>query len=257
MNQQILEEACRGSALVVHCRWVDEIDSTQEELRRLAPAGPGMLVAAGTQTSGRGRRGRCWFSSAGGGLWFSLLFTPPRAAGEWPFMTALAALALREALRRETGLTCGLKWPNDLLLGGCKIAGILAETVAGSVALGVGVNLAQGREDFPEELRDLAVSARMASGRAPAPGVILRLFLEGFERRSERFGRDGAAVFREELLKASVLLGRMVRLSDGRHGRVVDLGPGGELILEAPPPAGHLLIASGEIESIEPPLRPR
>jgi len=287
LNQETLERLASGSGLVRRVIWLDETDSTQDELRRRAAAGRdegGLLVAAGRQTAGRGRRGRAWFSPAGQGLWFSLLFTPPGPRTAWPFVTALAALGLRRALEEASGVSPRLKWPNDLLYEGRKLAGILAETVARSVALGIGVNLAQVREDFPGELRELAVSVRMAAGRSPEPEQVLGLFLRTFEALLERFGREGAAPFRADLRSASVLLGRMVWLSDGRSGRVIDLGEAGELILEmdggaegasaegaagaARPslepadgrarPAGarrSFSIASGEIERIEPPLR--
>lgn len=124
-----LEAAARGCPLVrrfLHC---PSVPSTQDEVRRLvaAPGVPersaGVLVVADAQTAGRGLIGRRWHSPAGGGLWFSLSLAPLRPRAEWPFVTALAALAGREALAESAGLGSGIKWPNDLLVRGRKIAG--------------------------------------------------------------------------------------------------------------------------------------
>jgi len=284
LDQTVLDRLCAGRALARRWAWVDEVDSTQEELRRLASAREGLaeaglLVAAGRQTAGRGRRGRVWFSPADRGLWFSLLFVPPRPRAEWPFVTALAALALRRSLAGTAGLRCDLKWPNDLLYEGRKVAGILAETVARAVALGIGVNLTQAEEEFPEDLRDLAVSVAAAAGRAPGRGELLAAFLDEFDRALGLFGREGPAPFRNELRSASILIGRQIWLSDGRAGRVVDIGATGELLLETgiasrpaeiglprhasgPGPVNPatreskcLPVAGGEVVRVEPPVR--
>ncbi|MBP6874833.1 MAG: biotin--[acetyl-CoA-carboxylase] ligase [Candidatus Eisenbacteria bacterium] len=260
LSQEALARLCRGSRLVTRALWIDETDSTQEELRRHGTgeaAQAGLLVAAGAQTAGRGRLGRSWFSPRGQGLWFSLLLVPPRERREWPFVTQIAALALRRALMDAAALSTQIKWPNDLLCEGRKLAGILAETVScGPMALGVGVNLGQKREDFPAELREKASSVLVETGCTVGPARLLQAFLARFEADLERFEREGAPAFREELQAASALFGRWIRMSDGRAGRARDVGASGTLELEG---AGgeRFEIASGEIVEIDPPLGKR
>ncbi|MCK4412095.1 MAG: biotin--[acetyl-CoA-carboxylase] ligase [Candidatus Eisenbacteria sp.] len=260
LDQMRLEDACRGIALVRECFWFAQVDSTQEELRRRRDeVGPGTLIVADLQTAGRGRRGRSWFSPRQG-LWFSLGVRPPRERREWPLITSIAGLALREALREVAGLSCGIKWPNDLLCRGRKIAGILAESSGkGGVALGAGVNLAQERRDFPPELRASATSVRLEAGRVPPRAPLLRAFLEAFRERLGRFSVGGGRAVREELRAASLLIGRWITLADGSGGRVADIAEEGGLILEPPATDSHadrraITVTSGEIIAIEPPL---
>ncbi len=180
----------------------------------------------------------------------SLVLAPPRPLPEWPFLTSLAALALREALMQVAGLACGIKWPNDLLVRGRKIAGILAETATGEpLILGIGVNLDQTDNDFPEDLRAFATSARIeaqaaqdasasgalardahahaasvqaalasqtlgaASSRLPDHAELLAAWLRAFEPRFARFETDGPAPFLDELRDASLLIGRRVEIA--------------------------------------------
>jgi BirA family biotin operon repressor/biotin-[acetyl-CoA-carboxylase] ligase len=230
-----IAQACEGRALVRHIAHFTATASTQLEARRLAARrGAGVLVVADAQHAGRGRLGRGWHSPAGGGLWMSLVLAPRRPLPEWPCVTSLAALALREALRHAAGLSCGIKWPNDLLIRGRKIAGILAETATGEpLILGIGVNLDQTASDFPEELRALATSARIesqtahdasahdtlasqdpaaASSRLPERAELLAAWLRAFEPRFVRFEADGPAPFLDELRAASLLIGRRVEI---------------------------------------------
>ena len=157
-----------GRRLDVH----EVIDSTNREAERLASRGApeGTLVLADRQTAGRGRLGRSFFSPPGGGLYLSLLLRPPGSVEHLHEYVFVAAVAVAEAIReRLPSVDLEIKWPNDVLLAGLKTSGInlpaqLDGDRAVSAILGVGVNVNTRREDFPEELRTIATSLRIASG---------------------------------------------------------------------------------------------
>lgn len=142
------------------------ITSTQAIGRDLATLGApeGTVVVADYQTAGRGQRGRAWTAPAGSALLVSCVLRPALPAGRWPELTLVAAGAVAEAVAAITGARCRLKWPNDVLVGDRKLAGVLAEGVAGPTAadsfvvLGIGINVAQRLEDWPAGLRERAVS---------------------------------------------------------------------------------------------------
>jgi BirA family transcriptional regulator, biotin operon repressor / biotin---[acetyl-CoA-carboxylase] ligase len=137
----------------IRVRKVQETGSTNADVLAAAAAGEpeGLVVAAGTQTAGRGRLGRTWQSPPGGGLWFSVLLrpaeVPPSRLGWLPL---LAGVALAHTVRDVAGVDAALKWPNDLLVRGEKCAGILAEASGGgAIALGIGLNTRLTREQLP------------------------------------------------------------------------------------------------------------
>lgn len=176
----------------------DVVASTQDELRRLAEEGApeGTLVIAEQQTKGRGRMGRSWISPAGKGIWMSLLLRPQVALHHTPQLTLLAAVALSRAISRIVPVTIGIKWPNDLLVDGRKISGILLESAAEDerlryivVGMGVSVNLEQ--EDYPEELLPKAISLKMASGHAINRAELIAAILDEFERLYELYMEQG------------------------------------------------------------------
>lgn len=129
----------------------------------------GFVVVAGEQTAGRGRRGHTWFSPPGSGLYVSVVLAPARARADGPratlLLTLAAGVAIAEGITVATGLRPDLKWPNDLQVARCKLAGILAEGAAGqTVVLGYGINILTTA--FPPELRDRTTSLESELGRA-------------------------------------------------------------------------------------------
>ncbi|WP_239614215.1 biotin--[acetyl-CoA-carboxylase] ligase [Cohnella mopanensis] len=182
---------------------MDVVSSTQDELRKLAEQGAaeGTLVIAEQQTNGRGRMGRHWVSPAGKGVWMSLLLRPPVPLQWTPQLTLLAAVALSRAISRVVPLEIGIKWPNDLLVGGKKISGILLESAAEDerlryvvVGLGISVNLEAG--DYPAELLEKAISLKMASGETVNRSELIACILEEFERLYELYLEQGFAPIR-------------------------------------------------------------
>jgi BirA family biotin operon repressor/biotin-[acetyl-CoA-carboxylase] ligase len=149
----------------------EETNSTNDLAARAGEDGvaEGLVIFAETQRAGRGRLGRAWSSPPRQGLWFSILLRPTEPATRWPELTFCAALAVAEAAEQETNIPARIKWPNDVLLGGRKTAGILLEChhrqSPGFVVMGIGINVRQQTEDFAPELRERAGSLSMAAGR--------------------------------------------------------------------------------------------
>lgn len=154
-------------------RVFEETNSTNDVVEKLARDGvkEGVVVFAESQKKGRGRLGRQWLSPARKGLWFSVLLRPdlrPQAATQ---LTVVAATALARAIRKQTNLTPEIKWPNDILLRGKKVAGILTELSAEVdriryVIMGIGVDVNLTSTELPPELRKIATSLRIESGQS-------------------------------------------------------------------------------------------
>jgi BirA family transcriptional regulator, biotin operon repressor / biotin---[acetyl-CoA-carboxylase] ligase len=159
----------RLGPLAIRVVYFTTIGSTNDVAASLAaaPESFGTVVIADTQTAGRGRRGRTWFSPAGSGLYVSVIVSPARAASDpdraTTLLTLAAGVALAEGVERATGLAPAIKWPNDLLVARRKLAGILAEAVGDAVVLGYGINVRPAA--YPPELRDRATSLETELGR--------------------------------------------------------------------------------------------
>jgi BirA family biotin operon repressor/biotin-[acetyl-CoA-carboxylase] ligase len=219
----------------------DSLPSTNTEAARQAALGApeGLCVVAREQTAGRGRRERSWASPKDAGLYVSVVLRPTLEARLWPLVTLAAALAVREALAEGCGLLADIKWPNDLLAGGRKLCGILAETAEGArgraVVLGVGVNLRRG--SFPEELSETATSVEEQTGRAPDAERLLEELTRALSSHYETLhGPDGAArVIREWESRSSYAHGRRVRVAlaeETLEGVTRGLEPDGALRVE-------------------------
>jgi BirA family biotin operon repressor/biotin-[acetyl-CoA-carboxylase] ligase len=151
----------------------------------LLPAGApeGALVSADEQTAGRGRLGRRWLAPAGTSLLCSLQLRPTIASERLPELTGVASRACAEAIAALTGLEPELKFPNDVLLGGRKVAGILAEARDGRVVLGIGVNVNVSAEQLPQEVDLPATSLLVATGHELERADLLVELLERLEER--------------------------------------------------------------------------
>ena len=211
------------------------------------------MVTAEEQTAGRGRLGRSW-ASHHDGLWFSLILRPNQALADLGPLTIVAAVALRRAILAETGVKPAIKWPNDLVLGGRKLAGILAEASgelgrAELVVLGLGLNVNQSAADFPPELRERATSLRLCLGSEVRRVPILRSFLAAFEGLYEGGRADGFRGALAEAAANSATLGRRVQVAYGGavlSGLAARLDPDGALVLETE--RGPVRVMTGETE---------
>ncbi len=167
--------------------------STNSDVAEAAREGApeGLVVAAEAQTAGRGRLGRTWTAPARAGLTFSMLLRPATPAETWNLLPLLAGLSLVEAVRGVAHLGAVLKWPNDLLdPAGRKLAGILTESVHGSVVLGIGLNVTTRAEELPSDAASsLELSGATVTDRAPILAEVLR----AFERRYLAWQDSGGA----------------------------------------------------------------
>lgn len=196
-----------------------EVDSTNEIARRLAQQGAaeGTLVVAERQTKGKGRLGRAWISPVGEGLWFSFILRPKMLPVEAPRTTLIAAVAVARALRRETGLNIRIKWPNDLLLDGKKITGILTEMNSeigriNYLVVGIGINVRLNLESIPPEIKAVATSLDAHLKQAVPRLVLLRRCLEELEKYYELWQRGQFPDILDEWKQLSATLGNQVQI---------------------------------------------
>jgi BirA family biotin operon repressor/biotin-[acetyl-CoA-carboxylase] ligase len=225
-----------------------ETTSTNDVIEKLARDGvkEGAVVFAESQTKGRGRLGRKWLSPSGKGLWFSVLLRPNLRPQEATRLTVAAATALRRAIQAETKLAPEIKWPNDLLLGGRKVAGILTEMSAELdrikyLILGVGVNANLSASEFPAELRKFATSLKIEAGRAVARPALATAILRELDRDYARVCTGEFAAVADEWEQHCATLGQrvVIQLGDRKlRGRAESLDDDGALLLRTE--HGHL-----------------
>ena len=168
-------------------RFVEECASTQRLLEETATEGT--TVATNLQTHGRGRMGRRWEAPTGRALLFSVLLKPTPPMALWPELSLVAGDAVATALRTEAGVDAELSHPNDVLIGGRKVAGILPEASAGRVVLGIGVNVSQTAEELPAETPKPSTSLRVETGREWARAPLLAAMLLELERGYDAWQR--------------------------------------------------------------------
>jgi BirA family biotin operon repressor/biotin-[acetyl-CoA-carboxylase] ligase len=216
----------------------ETVDSTQAVLARLAVEGAseGTVVVARHQTAGRGRRGRHWWDAPGESLLLSLLLKPPILNVRAPQLSLVAGVAVADALDAACDAAARIRWPNDVLVGGKKVCGVLPEAVSqadgriGYLLLGIGINV--GQREFPPELRGAATSLLLSTGVAHDQSRLLAAMLEALDRRYDEWLRDGFAGLRDEWRRRASTLGERVRISDGREGVAVDVDDTGALLVD-------------------------
>jgi len=206
-------------------------DSTMALAHELAARGEpeGTLVWALRQTQGRGRLGRAW-ASPEGGAYFSLILRPSRDAVETPQIALVAGLSVAEAIRDAAGLYPSIRWPNDLLLGGKKLSGILVESKDDAVVVGVGINVTTDVADLPPHATSLAAAGAARCGVADLIGGCCRRMSGWYAR----WQREGFAPIREALRPWVGLFGRPVQIDAGRarfQGVANDVDETGRLVV--------------------------
>ncbi len=229
-------------------RVFQETTSTNDIIEKLARDGvkEGVAVFAESQTKGRGRLGRRWLSPPGKGLWFSILLRPRVRLQEATRLTVASATALWRAIARHTGLHPAIKWPNDLVLRGKKVAGILTELNAELdqvryVVLGIGVDVNLNSTDFPPELRKTATSLKAELGKPVVRAELAVAILRELDRDYARIASDAFVGVAEEWQAHCTTIGQFVTIQTGQRkirGRAEALGEDGELLLRTE--HGHL-----------------
>jgi BirA family biotin operon repressor/biotin-[acetyl-CoA-carboxylase] ligase len=222
---------------------LESCTSTNDVARVLARDGApeGTIIVSAEQTAGRGTKGRSWFSVGGKGLYLTVILRPP--AANLTRLPLMAGLAARDAVERSHGLSPKLFWPNDLVWNGKKLAGVLCENAFTGEALdyalvGVGINVNHEESGFPDEIRGLAISLRMATGKAADPESLLRSFRWTLEEWYGAFIDEGSARIVPAFERQSAFSrGEWITAETGKgllRGTYHGLGPGGELLLACP-----------------------
>lgn len=229
-------------------RWYDTIPSTMDEAAALVSKGAahGVVVAAREQTAGRGRRGATWASPPGAGLYLSFI-ARPREQRTIPLITIAAGVAVRDGIAQSTGLEAALKWPNDVLAGPRKLAGILAEghafgTPAQAVVIGVGVNVR--RASYPPDVAARATSIEDELGRAFDSDVLLAAIVANLDRRLAGLAQDPGDILQAWRAASPSAQGTRVEW-DGRDGITAGVDDAGALLVKTS--AGVERIIAGEL----------
>ncbi len=197
-----------------------EIDSTNNYAKKIASEGcaHGTVVVADRQTMGRGRIGRQWQSDSADGLWFSIVVRPELEPENIQVITLATSVAVVEAIKETQGIICGIKWPNDIILDGRKLGGILTELSAepghvNYVVVGIGINVNQDLEHFDYEIRQKAVSLKMYDNKPVQRSKLLGSILTSFEKlyKSVLLGKNKDII--DKWTEYSVTIGKEVKVA--------------------------------------------
>src|SRR5215471_4474480 len=241
LTPELLRTQLKGSLFGKRIYHFFRIDSTNRVGMELGYGGEpeGAVILAEEQSAGRGRAGRSWHSERGTGIYVTLLLRPKVSPVQAPLLTMMAGLSARTAIQAQTDLTVDLKWPNDLMLAGKKLGGILTEmhaepTQVRFVIVGIGINVNQ--EKFTTEVTSLATSLHTQTSRAHSRMELLVRLLREFENDYNRFLREGAASVTDRFeAVSSYARGKRVNVSNGMEtysGVTAGLSPEGLLRVE-------------------------
>ena len=230
---------------------LEETDSTNLQACRLADDGApdGLVVIADQQIAGKGRMGRRWESPGGVNLYASVLLRPPILPFDAPKLTFLSAVAVCRAIEACTGLSASVKWPNDVLMNGRKVAGLLNEMSSETdqvhyVVLGIGANLNMSADQFPQELRYPATSLCLETGRPVSRVDFARALLTEIDRLYQLFLEQGSPPVFAAWTELCELTGKPVQVDCARvqiEGTMIGLAEDGALLVRT---------AAGKMESI-------
>lgn len=221
--------------------FLTEVDSTNTYLKKLWKQGypPGTTVIADCQTGGKGRMGRRWFSPPGMGIWLSVLF-PSIDRQNWAaVLMYMAALSVLEAVDRFIGESGQIKWPNDILVNGKKLCGMLAEGVmrngkSDNIIMGIGINVNHQPADFPEEIFETATSLKMINGHTHSREEFLVSLLENINSYFALAMENGGGIILERWKKRCGTIGKSVSLganSSQIYGVAESVSPAGTLLI--------------------------
>lgn len=253
----LLPPAPSGARLVV----VDSIDSTNRKARELAGAGAaeGTLVLADRQTAGRGREGRGWDSPPGVGIWMTLIARPRVPSDIASLLPLASGLAVAEAIEAHCAVRITLKWPNDLLIGGRKLAGILVESSTQGarlvwVVIGVGLNVRTEGPAFPDAIRESATSLALEGVSVPSREELVAGMVRAMGARIRALAADGAHTLVAAFGPRDALGGGSVEVETTEggtiRGRSLGIAPDGALRLATD--SGEIRVRTGSVRKIDP-----
>ncbi|AEY64423.1 biotin--[acetyl-CoA-carboxylase] ligase [Clostridium sp. BNL1100] len=210
----------QGQMIGADIQHFEEVDSTNNYAKKIANEGcaHGTVVVADRQTTGRGRIGRQWQSDTSEGIWFSIVLRPELEPENIQVITLAASVAVVEAIKETQGIVCGIKWPNDIILDGRKLGGILTELSAepghvNYVVVGIGINANQDSEHFDYEIRQKAISLKMYEGKTVSRSNLLGCILTNFEKiyKSVLLGKNQEII--DRWTEYSVTIGKEVKVA--------------------------------------------
>lgn len=226
--------------------WFDSLDSTMHEAVRLAHRGApsGTIVGANEQTAGQGRQGHTWHSKKEAGLYVSFILRLPIALNSIPVVTLALGLAAADAITKTASLACDLRWPNDVLINGKKVCGILTQLHGQAIVAGIGINV--NHSSFPEELAPLATSLRLETGQFQTRETLLDNLADSIETFTGILVKAGKPALLSLFENASSFVrGRRVIVDDAMEGTTAGLNPDGFLILKKDDGQETLILAGG------------
>ena len=219
----------------------EEVTSTQDVADGFAKQGmeEGTVVISERQTEGRGRMGRNWASPAGGGIYLSMILRPSLRPAQVLQIPLIVGVAASRAIKRVSSLEPRIKWPNDIIVGGKKVGGILTEMNSeidrvNYIIPGIGINVTTPRALLPEPIRDIATSLAEECGEAISRVKLLQYILTEFETLYTEFLSSGFEVMREEWKKLDNTIGSWVKVSGGGEeveGEALDIDSEGFLLI--------------------------
>ena len=234
-------------------QYLQEVDSTNLYAKKWAIRGAvnGAVVVADMQTGGRGRLGRAWCSPSGTGLWMSLVLRPMIAPDKAPQITLATAVGVAAGLR-DLGYDAGIKWPNDIYIGGRKVCGMLTEMHASMesvewVVVGIGINCLD--REFAPEIRDIATSLALAADRPVVRAEVAAAVLNRLEEYYTLLYRQGFGKIRQEWLANNITLGKRVKittLTEMMYGQALDMNEDGSLLV-AKEDGGEFTLVTGDV----------
>jgi BirA family biotin operon repressor/biotin-[acetyl-CoA-carboxylase] ligase len=241
LNSESLKKKLAGKMIGHRLHYYDQIGSTNDEAFRLGEEGApeGTVLIAESQSSGKGRMQRVWYSPPGANIYTSVILKPPVGTIQATQIPIAAGVAAAETINEFCPGKAWIKWPNDVLIGGKKVCGILAQMkMSGQavdfVVVGVGINVNLTREQFPPDIQEIATSLAIeAGGEISRPALIIRLY-ENMAKWYRELTRNGFAAVRERWLNQSEMIGKTVSVifkSEAVSGKAVGLDEDGSLIL--------------------------
>lgn len=241
LNYEEIEEYLDTDSMGRNIHYFDSIDSTNKKAKEMALGEKeGTVLVAEEQIGGKGRLGRTWISPKGKGIWMSIILKPKVDPMKVAKITLLGAAAVTKALN-NLNIRSQIKWPNDILIDGKKICGILTEmncelNMINYVVMGIGINVNLDANEIPEDLRDKATSVKISEGKEINRKELLANILNEFEELYLSFrDKDDVSYAIDICRKNSALIGKEIRVIKGEEiklGKALDINEEGQLVVE-------------------------
>ena len=241
LNQEKLKQSLDSMFIGHQLYYYDEISSTNDEAFRLALAGApeGTVLIANSQNAGKGRMQRIWHSPAGCNIYTSVILRPKIKPVHVPQISILAGVALTEALQIYCPDKIKLKWPNDILINGKKVCGILSQVKTtvneiDFIVLGIGINVNISYSQFPKEISVLATSLAIETGREISRQELIISLYENLTKWYKKLLKEGFDRIKEKWLGLSPMIGQMVQVMFNEEvvsGKAIGIDDDGSLIL--------------------------